>query len=75
MREVMRYDVDNDYAFETKDGFNVLPSGMRRDGDLLVLPNGKYLPHGAYIEGDGSVLIYEPRQLSPFADMIASFRK
>ena len=42
------------------------------DGNLYVLPNGKYLPSGAYWRVDGSALIYEPHELSPFADMLAN---
>ncbi|MGN0072008.1 MAG: hypothetical protein ACI361_09285 [Atopobiaceae bacterium] len=70
------YDVDNEYEFEMSDeGLPVLPEGMTRDGELLVLPNGKYLPQGAYALKDGSSLIYEPFELSPFASMLSEGRE
>lgn len=70
----MKYDVDDDYRFETTDdGLPILPRGMKLDGNLMVLPNGKYLPRGVYHDDiGGGDLIYEPPQLSPFADMLAS---
>lgn len=71
----MRYDVDNNYHFQLdKYGAPYLPSGMRMDGNLYVLPNGKYLPSGHYRTEDGGSLIYEPAELSPFADMLSEFR-
>lgn len=68
----MKYDVDNEFRFDTADGgFPILPHGMKQDGNLLVLPNGKYLPRGVYHDdADGSDIIYEPPQLSPFAEML-----
>lgn len=70
----MSYDVDYDYALREDDqGVPYLPDGMTMDGNLYVLPNGKYLPRGLYRTEDGGHLIYEPKELSPFADMLASF--
>ena len=70
----MTYDVEADERILlTKSGLKVFPDGLTRDADgLYVLPNGKYLPSGAYEMADGSHLIYEPFQLSPFAEMLAS---
>lgn len=68
----MGYDIDDDYPFETTEsGWSVFPEGMTKDGNLYVLPNGRYLPQGAYMMKDGSTIIYEPRELSPFADLLA----
>lgn len=68
----MAYDIDDDYEFELGEGGRPkLPVGMAMDGNLYVLPNGRYLPRGVYEMEDGSSLIYEPAQLSPFADMLA----
>lgn len=69
----MAYDVDNECEFrEDQYGRSYLPSGLTMDGNLYVLPNGKYLPPGAYWRVDGSAIIYEPHELSPFADMLAN---
>lgn len=72
----MKYDVDENYEFEV-DEYDVplLPKDLKMDGNLYVLPNGKYLPTGCYVMDDGSSLIYEPRELSPFADMLAQFQQ
>ena len=71
----MAYDVDHDYPFRTDEqGIPYLPDGMTEDGDLYVLDNGKYLPRGVYRTEDGGHIIYEPHQLSPYAEMLASFR-
>lgn len=68
----MSYDVDYDYEFqEDEDGVPFLPQGMVTDGDLYVLPNGRYLPRGCYRTEDGGHVIYEPPQLSPLADLLA----
>lgn len=70
----MAYDIDYEYPLkEDEYGVAFLPEGLAMDGDLYVLPNGKYLPSGLYRMSDGSSLIYEPSQLSPFADMLATF--
>lgn len=70
----MGYEVDGGYPF-AYDECDVprLPANMTMDGDLYVLPNGKYLPRGLYRTDDSGHLIYEPPQLSPFADMLAEF--
>ena len=69
----VKREVDECYPFYTDDhGMPYLPKGVRMDGELYILPNGKYLPSGAYLVDDGSTLIYEPHELSPFADMLAS---
>ena len=71
----MAYEVDDEYRFELDEfGTPKLPDGLTSEGNLYILPNGKYLPRGVYRTGDGGHLIYEPAQLSPYADMIASFR-
>lgn len=72
----MEYDVDNDYSFK-KDvwGLPYLPEGLKRVNGLYVLPNGKYLPCGAYLLQDGTTLIYEPRELSFFGRMLKRVRK
>lgn len=70
----MTYDVDYDYEFECpdgQDGLPLLPDGLTMDGNLYVLPNGGCLPSGAYKTRDGSDLIYEPNQLTPWAGMLA----
>ena len=70
----MAYDIDYDYPFKHGElDVTLLPQGVTMDGELYVLPNGKYLPPGAYRMPDGSDLIYEPHALSPFADMLAQF--
>lgn len=71
----MGYDVDYDYQFEESEtGLPILPEGVRYKGNLLVLPNGRYLPSGAYRTKNGGGLIYEPHELSPFAEMLAEIR-
>lgn len=70
----MTYDVDYDYEFEYPDGqggLPLLPDGLTMDGNLYVLPNGRYLPSGACKTRGGSDLIYEPNQLTPWAGMLA----
>lgn len=72
----MKYDVDYDYEFEVDElGFPFLPDGLIERGNLYILPNGKYLPSGAYTTKDGGSLIYEPMELSPYAEMLAQFRE
>ena len=69
----MGYDVDHDFDFQKDEGgVPYLPDGVTEDGNLLVLPNGKYLPRGYYRTEDGGGLIYEPPQLSSWADMLAA---
>lgn len=70
----MGYEVDGGYPFAYDEcGIPCLPATLDMDGSLYVLPNGKYLPRGLYRTDDGERLIYEPPQLSPFADMLAEF--
>ncbi len=72
----MAYDVDYDFDFKrSENDMPYLPENLTMDGNLYVLPNGKYLPSGCYITNDGGHLIYEPPQLSPFSDMLAQFNK
>lgn len=68
----MKYEVDEEYPFEydKNTGFPFFPHGLTEDGNLYVLPNGKYLPRDCYICEDGSCLIYEPYELSPFREML-----
>ena len=67
------HDIDYDYDFrKDANGFPYLPDNLTKCGNLYVLPSGKYLPPGAYITPDGGSLIYEPGELSPFADILAS---
>lgn len=70
----MKYDIDENYPFqENENGLPLMPNGTTIDGELYVLPNGRYLPTGAYALADGSTLIYEPIELSPYADMLSQF--
>lgn len=72
----MKYDVDEDYEFEVDEyGDPFMPKDVKWEGNLCVLPNGKYLPRGCYVTEDGGSLIYEPKELSPFADMLAQFKR
>lgn len=71
----MRYDIDYDFEFEEDEsGALRLPDGVSWRGNLCILPNGRYLPPGSYRTPDGGDLIYEPGELSPFADMLAQFK-
>ena len=71
----MAYDIDYDFEFEEDEfGDPMMPKGVKRDGNLCVLPNGRYLAPGSYITEDGGFLIYEPRELSPFADIPSQFK-
>lgn len=49
--------------------------GLREEGNLYVLPDGRYLPCGLYRTADGSSLIYEPFELSTFGQMLAQFKE
>lgn len=70
----MKYEVDENYPFEQdENGCNIFPDNMTLDGNLYILPNGKYLPPGFYVKTDGWNIIYEPRALSPYADMLTRF--
>lgn len=52
------------------DEIAVLPAGLGEDGDLYVLPDGRYLPCGVYQCADGCDFIYEPRELSFFGRLL-----
>ncbi len=61
----MEYEVDEDYPFETNEfGTPYLPDNLEKDGELYILPNGKYLPCDCYVLKNGSCLIYEPFEIS-----------
>ncbi len=51
----------------------MLPAGLREEGNLYVLPDGRYLPCGLYRTADDDSLIYEPFELSTFGQMLAQF--
>ena len=53
----------------------MLPAGLREEGNLYVLPDGRYLPCGVYRTADGGSLIYEPSELSFFGQMLAQFKE
>ena len=53
----------------------MLPAGLREEGNLYVLPDGRYLPCGVYRTEDGGSLIYEPSGLSLFGQMLAQFKE
>ena len=53
----------------------ILPTGLREEDNLYVLPDGRYLPCGVYRTADGGSLIYEPSELSFFRQMLAQFKK
>lgn len=53
----------------------MLPAGLREEGNLYVLPDGRYLPCGVYRTEGGSSLIYEPSGLSSFGQMLAQFNE
>lgn len=67
----MEYEVDDNYPFKKDDwGLPYLPKGLKKVNGLFILPNGKYLPCGAYLLEDDTTLIYEPRELSFFGRML-----
>ena len=71
----MAYDVDYDFEFDEDEfGTAMMPKGVKWRGNLCRLPNGRYLPPGNYRTEDGGNIIYEPSELSPFADMLSQFR-
>lgn len=53
----------------------LLPAGLKEEGNLYVLPDGRYLPCGVYQTEDGGSLIYEPSELSFFGQMLAQFEE
>ncbi|MBP3883348.1 MAG: hypothetical protein J6D54_00195 [Olsenella sp.] len=72
----MAYDVDYDYPLQQdEEGVAYLPKEATLEGNLYRLPNGKYLPSGLYRTGDGGHIIYEPKELSPYADILFNLRK
>lgn len=58
-----------------ENGTPMLPAGLREEGNLYVLPDGRYLPCGVYRTADGGSLIYEPSGLSFFGQMHAQFKE
>ena len=58
-----------------ENGTPMLPAGLREEGNLYVLPDGRYLPCGVYWTKDGGSLIYEPFELSTFGQMLAQFEE
>ncbi len=53
----------------------ILPTELREEENLYVLPDGRYIPCGAYRTEDGGSLIYEPFELSTFEQMLAQFKE
>lgn len=53
----------------------MLPTGLREEGNLYVLPDGRDLPCGVYRTEDSGSLIYEPSGLSFFGQMLAQFKE
>lgn len=53
----------------------LLPAGLKKEGNLYVLPDGRHLPWGVYRTTDGGSLIYEPSELSTFGRMLAQFKE
>ena len=53
----------------------LLPAGPKEEGNLYVLPDGRYLPCGVYRTADGGSLIYESSELSTFGRMLAQFKE
>ena len=58
-----------------ENGVPMLPAGLREEGNLYVLPDGRYLPCGLYRTAEGGSLIYEPSELSFFGQMLAQFKE
>lgn len=57
-----------------ENGIPLLPTGLKEEASLYVLPDGRYLPCGVYRTNDGDSLIYEPSELSFFGQMFAQFK-
>lgn len=53
----------------------ILPTGLREEENLYVLPDGRYLPCGLYRTADGGSLIYERAELIFFGQMLAQFKE
>lgn len=58
-----------------ENGVPMLPAGLREEGNLYVLPDGRYLPCGLYRTAEGGSIIYEPSELSFFGQMLAQFKE
>lgn len=52
----------------------MLPAELREEGNLYVLPDGRYLPCGLYRTAGGDSLIYELSELSFFGQMLAQLK-
>ena len=48
----------------------ILPTGLREEENLYVLPDERYLPCRVYRTEDGGSLIYEPPGLSFFGQTL-----
>lgn len=57
-----------------ENGIPLLPTGLKEEANLYVLPDGRYLPCGVYRTNDGDSLIYELSELSFFGQMFAQFK-
>lgn len=53
----------------------LLPAGLKEEGNLYVLPDGRYLLCGVCRTADGGSLIYEPSELGFFGQMLAQFKE
>lgn len=53
----------------------LLPAGLKEEGDLYILPDGRCLPCGVYKTADGDLLLYGPSELSFFGQMLAQFKE
>ncbi len=72
----MQYDVDYEHEFEEDEfGTPIMPSNVKWRENLCVLPNGRYLPPGHYRTSDDGDIIYEPKELSPFADLLEQLKQ
>lgn len=47
-----------------ENGIPLFPAGLKKEANLYVLPDGRYLPCGLYRTADGGSLIYEPPGLA-----------
>lgn len=71
----MKREIANIEEFPTDEyGMPFFPNSMIEDGNLYVLPDGRYLPSGVYTTPDGGSLIYEPSELSFFGQMLEQFK-
>lgn len=57
-----------------ENGIPLLPTGLKEEANLYVLPDGRYLPCGVYQTEDDGSLIYESSELSFFGQMLAQFK-